>query len=656
MIVQQSSITLLTLTLFILLFSGLLVFIWGRKIPGRGTWLIWLGLLGLAAGTLLDTGLLYKEEFHIRSWISGWVGLKTEVGAITVGVLQDPFSVAMCLFTVVVAGVLLLHRGFLSREPYPERVEAAIAVSTAGVALSWIAQTPWVSFSGLILTVLGGFMALGSRWHSEDDAQIAIRFIRERASGFLLAFFGACILASSRPALMINRAEVWSTDATGLPSTWVGAGLLLVGLFIQMQSFPLARRAPKGSSIFLPLRILLKQVFPAWAAFSLLLHLQAFLSEAGLFPVFGWVALGSSLLAVVTGLFQKDWRLGLCNWLSAGFSLSVAVLAFSGKYAGLALLMGVSLGALALGSAGSMLDGAGGAPAKKDLEESQATRRVWLKIAAFLGSAAGTGVIGFVSADGGLRWITGAVKLSTLPWALADGLAFFCFVLLGWKTLWRVVRKKGLAPEATWAVVFLPYVWILLSLAVLWTGTLTGHALSGIPDRIGDSAFDFFFVGSQVSALDSGDDLSGPGLYWGALWIAFLAAYWSAGRKEDRWLALSQWMPKTSRFFADGYGVDFVFDRAKRGLIWFGRRTEALVDTKIWMDWIPRGIFYGTHAVSGGLNEFNTKISSALRETLRRCVEVPAKVLQLIQTGDIRWYLFFGVSSGFALLIHFLNE
>ena len=38
---------------------------------------------------------------------------------------------------------------------------------------------------------------------------------------------------------------------------------------------------------------------------------------------------------------------------------------------------------------------------------------------------------------------------------------------------------------------------------------------------------------------------------------------------------------------------------------------------------------------------------------IRRGVEAPAKALQFIQNGDVRWYLLFAVGSGFLILLHF---
>jgi hypothetical protein len=40
---------------------------------------------------------------------------------------------------------------------------------------------------------------------------------------------------------------------------------------------------------------------------------------------------------------------------------------------------------------------------------------------------------------------------------------------------------------------------------------------------------------------------------------------------------------------------------------------------------------------------------------LRRGVEIPGKLLQLVQNGDVQWYLFFAMSCALAILIHFLR-
>jgi hypothetical protein len=273
--------------------------------------------------------------------------------------------------------------------------------------------------------------------------------------------------------------------------------------------------------------------------------------------------------------------------------------------------------------------------------------------------ASGTGVIGFVSATGGVRWINQMIEL---PGIVAIFLfVLFLFVLLGWKLVWNRVRfdpgkaRSSHLSDISWMSFFSLFIWIFLSLGVVWTGAVTGGVLVGMPDQLITSLFNVFFPGKIDSLIKSGDYFSASTLYWGVLILAFLTAYWTSGRKEDRWVLLSDIFPRLTGFLANGYGVDRAFRRLTEGIIWFGRSAENLIDENIWSVWIPQGFSRVIKDVSFVMSQVDKKISSSLDYIVRKIVEIPAKFFQKIQTGDLRWYLLFALGSGFALLSHFLK-
>src|SRR5690242_18016023 len=137
----ESSPTFLAALISGALFCGIVIFIFGRKLPGKGSWFAWAGIVGLGVGVGLDSGLFLKEEFRTKIWMSGWIWPKNEIGAIRVGVFQDPIGLVVTLLAAIVASALLLNRGFLAKEPRSEKVYAALLISTAGVALSWNSLT-----------------------------------------------------------------------------------------------------------------------------------------------------------------------------------------------------------------------------------------------------------------------------------------------------------------------------------------------------------------------------------------------------------------------------------------------------------------------------------------------------------------------------------
>ena len=101
--------------------------------------------------------------------------------------------------------------------------------------------------------------------------------------------------------------------------------------------------------------------------------------------------------------------------------------------------------------------------------------------------------------------------------------------------------------------------------------------------------------------------------------------------------------------------MDSLMDHGLAGINWSGRSIQWLVETQVWGLWIPAGFRWLIREVGGGVMEADRVISRGLDSVLRRAVEVPAKTLQLVQSGDVQWYLFFGIGSGVAILIHFLK-
>lgn len=644
--ITLGSPTLLFWFTFVLLLIGVLTFVWGRNLPARGGWLLWTGLLLFLVGAGLESGIFFREDFHTKVWVSGWILSRNDPGAITLGVFQDLFGVTFFVLSTLVSAGFLLNGGFF-RHSFPERTLAALAISTSGIALVSIALTPWLVFVGLLLTILGGGLSFGTHWDVDSEAKIAARFLWESSIGFLLAFFGACVLASAGFSLFLNETGLWSAGDTNITSALVGSVLLMVGLFVQFHPFPLLGWVVAESRQCSPQRVLLNQIFPAWAAFVLLLRLEHQFRGLGLFPHLGWVAWASAVLAVLSGFFQKGWRGALGLWLVAGFSLSCAVLAFSGKIPALALLLGVSLSALTQSNLGTALD-----EKAESTSASTRTKAAWLKGLSFLAAASGTGLLGFVSMAGGLQWIARAIDSPAV--ATAFLFLLFLFVFLGWRIAWKM-NKLSATSNASWAVFFSSALWLLLSVAVLWTGTGTGGAVVGSADRLLPSLLESLLGTQGMDPRDSADLFSASGFYWGSFIAACVAAYWTSGRKEDLWSRLADVFPRVTSFVEQGFKVDVLYRKLADLLIWLGRLAQNVIDKKVWSTWIPSVSSLVLEKISTVFRGMDAAISAGIGGSVRRIVEVPGKTLQLIQTGDVRWYLFFVMISGFALLAHYLK-
>ena len=97
MMMEQSYPLIFLIGPVILIISGIILFSWGKRLPGKGVWLIWVGLFFVLALLGFDTGVFLNQGFITKLWSAGWIWDRRELGAITVGLFQDRLSAVMIL-------------------------------------------------------------------------------------------------------------------------------------------------------------------------------------------------------------------------------------------------------------------------------------------------------------------------------------------------------------------------------------------------------------------------------------------------------------------------------------------------------------------------------------------------------------------------------
>lgn len=643
---QASEIVVLSLLMPMI--AAAIVLLWGRRIARQGDWLIGLALAFSFIGIVFAGAEMYRQGFKPELWQRGWIWSRSEVGSITVGLLTDFSGLAFALISILAGLVFLAQRILLQREPRVDRIYSGLGFGFSGLALSWFSLTPWLAVIGLLLTIFGGFIALGARWNSSADAGTATRFGSERMSGVLLCTLGACGLAVSRVSL--NWMAPGSDPMVSAASTevslndFIGASLLVTGLYIQCQPFPLLGWLARPAESLTSVRMILAQSVPAAAAFAILFRLEPQLRNLGIFPGVGWVYLASALLALGMGLSQPRSQTSFGAWLSSGMSLCVAALAFAGQSSGLALLLGVFLGTVAVASSATAIE-LGTPPSS-----SAILRGRWMKFIGFLGMGSATGMIGFVSTNGMIQWIALSWKF---PLQLSIILfVVFLFTLLGWKLAWRFFQ--GDRPvDVGWASLFSLVILLVISLAVVWVGSATGGVIPGGLDQLMISLFKHFFAESQPALPDYGVMTVISSVYFGIFIAAFAVSFWLA--RKEHWQPKTQTFSELRKIVATGYGVDDLSHFLLDGLTLLGRGVENLVDQKIWSEWIPRAMSHSIRKISVLISDVDAAVYVRFSSILKNGVEAPAKALQFLQNGDVQWYLLFAVGSGIAILIHFLK-
>jgi len=644
MIQTQSAPFILILSIALLALSGVFTLAWGRKLPRHGDWIVGIFLLVLS-GTLIFAGNgLIEEASRAHVWLRGWIWPVDREGALPAGVLQDPQGLVLAGLGVVFAALLLVGVRVLPGQPRPERTHSAIAFAATGCALSCLALTPWLALVGLSLVIFGGFLALGSRWDDEEESELAIRFGRERAFGIILSALGACALAGGHAPLIWSKTQHWIADGqTATLSETIGSVLLIAGLLIQLQPFPFLSWTVSRGRTSPWIRISLAQVFPAWATLGILLRLQTSLGDPLVFNVMGWILLASTLLAVVSGMLQTEWESALGAWFSAGAALAVAILCLASPEPALALMIGLGLGVTAFACAQSLLQFAE-SPINEETVAGGTV--IWAKTAGFFGIAAAIGVAGFVSARGVTDWITQSWHDPAQAAAALSSVALVA--MLGWKLGWMMSRRK-VATMPHWTSLMVPSALILLSLGIAWTGEVLGGALPGGADRVAPSLMELLFGARPVAAEESATVF---GAYLGALILALGAAYWASLQKlSPQNEGITR---KIHQVIISGYGMERVTGRAVNAVTWAINCADRAMEKKVWGTWVPKGLTTLIGSTASAIIRVDTVVSVNGKKLVRQWIDSPAKFLQLIQNGDVQWYLLFGMGSGLVILAHYL--
>jgi hypothetical protein len=304
-------------------------------------------------------------------------------------------------------------------------------------------------------------------------------------------------------------------------------------------------------------------------------------------------------------------------------------------------MVAVGLGGLALATAGNELEGT-----KKDHEPKPAP---WNRTGSGFGAAALSGLLGYASAAGALN--VGAKLYDNPPALIASLVVLLLLGILTWSVHWRILRLQGGQPARVVSAA-LPFLLSILSLGAVWTGSATGGFFPGGEDVFGTSLLELFFPG-HIQMPDQGAYATVAALVGATGLVGLLIGFSTTGRKVDSWARLRESAPRFAGFLGSGYGIDKGLLKLRDSVVRLARGAEWFFGECLWGKWMPRA-FDAVIRKGGELgSRADDQLSLGLATGVRASVDAPARVLQAIQSGDVRWYLFFGIGSGIALLLHF---
>ncbi len=619
-----------------------------RFLGRRGSWLAWIGMLLLLTAFGIDNGFFGDGHFISSIYVTGFVGQRFEPGSLALGILHDTLGMTFGLLTALLAtSVLFLHDRRFQSEVFASRLYASLLAGVSGVVLAWCALTPWLVLCGCMLSGGAAVLALGASWVDDQEADRAATFFSERGFGLLLSCLGMSFLASHGPSLFFQAASLRSLGIADLggASSPIGLGFLLVGIFFQLAPFPLLSWSIGRSQLFSPTKALICQLIPAFSALALLFRFEDRFRELGvLFDLFGYGMIGSCFLALFSAFFQPtEWGALIGVWFRAALALVCAYVPLAGGLTAFAMLMGASSGLLVFSSAQAVF------------QVPQATRSLRLlgmKVVTFLGGASATGALGFYSSTAGLRVLDQSMAIPGLAAVLLG--ALFCYALLGWRITWLLVKSakhSQTASQLGMNTLLASFLWVMLNVACVWTGSLTGGALLGDVDRLWTP---LLAPESQDFGLEN--FLSISTAYWGAIFVAFLTAYWTVGRKEDVFAKAVSHMPQLRAFVAEGYGMSAV-----RSMIWstcrmLGFGISHVLEVSVWRQALPQGLWCLVAGIAGAMHSAERSIGHGALRLVQSVSGTIGGLFQALHTGNIQWYLVVIIGFGACVLVHFLGN
>lgn len=645
------SLTLVLLTTLVAL-SGCVLLFFGKRLPRQGDWLAW-SAVG-AQLLVLAWGLSLAGQETVSEYFSGlgWIVIPEQKVAVLAGAVADPIGFVLPALTALVTLLLLSDRAILAASPGAERVYSASCWLVAGMSLAWLSGAVWTQLLGVLGVILSGFLAFLRTSNEETEHRGAIRYFFERSLGVTLVFLGGAALAAHGVGLDWASVSSWTQDSW--PVT-LATGALVLGVFLLVQRFPFLAIQVQPFPTPPIYQIVFGFVAPAWAAVAIIFRLDPWLHEGVVFAGLGGLAAVSAALTAIVGICSKSPQQALQLGVSAAFSLAFAVLSSAGGGAGFLCFVGAGLGAVIVGQVATFAaanePGHRVSKGPKNQTDNRAKRRAAIAVG-IAGVLSATGAAGFASAGGMIRWLAAGVSVG-MAVGLGYSVSLFLVGVLWWRVLSEFSNFLG-DVRAGWAKIVAPFFFVLLSLAVVWSGTLSGDVFSPSLDRVLENAtLDLTGIAPGMEMSEDAWRSSAP-YYWSVLVIVVAVGIWGLFRAGGAWRGPHRRFPKSVEFIGSGYGVVFFEQGMGRVFRVAGAWLEAAVGQRVWNQWVPATIGRSLRSCGRVAERADAVTSALLTSLLRISAEVPAKALQALHSGSVQWYLFFAIGFGFAILLNFL--
>ena len=574
------------------------------------------------------------HSFQPHSWVRGWIWPKENAGSIVLGILESGFGLLLAMIATLSACSVILC---FELDSY-----GAFTLSTAGTVMALVSATPFMVLIGASLGVMGQYLSFAERTSATSEPHFIIRLARDKWIGLAIASLGLLALHAE------TGNSIWGEALTAIPvGTWtqiLATVLIGSGFFIYNGSFPVLGGFGKLSHVSFATRLFQSALFPGLITWTLFLREAPLLSQIHMNATLGLLALVLSVFSAFCGLLQPQIQTTLLCWVSSGVLIGVSILSTTGATEGTSWILAVFLASTALfGSFAVCVE-----DEKEKVQTRSDSKSNWHRVGIIAAVLCGCGAPGFVGAAALAHWMSEALNSP----------GFFALVILsGFLSSMLLVKvsfllfRRPLQMKVQWQCVLMPLLFSLLGLGAIWTGTASSGLISGNPDQFWSSLLD-----SLQGAESTYSSTPGVAFYLITLAFASSLAYfgWGSGKHiEARW---DDHSPKLIRHLRSGMGSDWFFTGLSRGLQSFSERIDHWTYQKFTKNWLHKCFSVGASRTGAVIFGMSTELTEGLSSAVRVASETPGKALQLIQSGNLQWYLLFAIGSGLAMLLHFLRN
>ncbi len=547
-------------------------------------------------------------------------------------------DVAPDYYTVLWAGmVLFVVVSRLVLAPFKKEEQTAFLVTIFGFLLAWSSQGVWLSLVGLLCTVLSGGAILIRAEKTAEDTETSVHFIRRNLMGILITSVGTCGLVSLDYAMDYSSTVAWTPHISDL-TLRISVGLILLGLMTVMVPWTAQNVVMKKSRLNAFDHLLFTIAFPSVSAFSILLRLHGHLEEVGLFQVLGWASLCLGVLLTLPVYLRNKAEEASDHLMTLIPLLGVSTYCFAGAWTSFIVIFSSFAFAFVI----SILRIMG--------------THVWGKVLAALAAYGWLGGMGYVSSG---AYLAIGQNLREHPFTLGlFGVFYFLFSIQVWRILFSYIYSNTNPQAASWKWI-IPSLWSLLPLGIFFTGTLTGGALPpGVDqvDGLNPSSWSWLsFFDLQNQNWDEERYMISSAVHWSLFLVSAGVAAFTRTPTKDR---LELWPDKFARavtWSKSGFGMIWLTKKTHELLEWMGAFFQQTLSEKVWGKLIPTGfdrIRLGLEKIGLWIDRVSSSVTS---DRLSVLVKAPSQLVQLTQSGNLQWYLAFGLIGSLLVLIHFIR-